>query len=340
MGCWFSKKTPSEDGIEEPPKEYSWDKRKKEDRSKFYIEGVHNIENSVYRNDVNDLPITIENCSSCVIFLNGLCKTVTIDQCKDVKIVTFSADSAYIRNSTNVDLVTICGQLRTRDCRKIRLYLHCPTQPVIETTQQVTTYPLPIDFDTVDEILSKFEGSKFSNNWAQIHDFGPVDYESDELNFKVGDDLEIVLPQIYEEINSTFETSPRLSMEKSILPQVPYPPPESTNLPELAFVLFSGPTAEELATGCFRVIVTGLHKAKLLRSTAGKFSSLSLPQRAQKTLQSIENEQIIVLIFRGPLSATDLSSFAEPGCSYFSFGNEARAEYDAFFNQSTFGNHL
>ena len=52
-----------------------------------------------YSSDVNDLPMTIENCKSCIIFLNGLCKTVTIDNCKDVKIITFASDSVYIRDS-------------------------------------------------------------------------------------------------------------------------------------------------------------------------------------------------------------------------------------------------
>ena len=49
--------------------------------------------------DVKDLPMTIENCKSCIIFLNGLCKEVTIDNCQDVKIITFASGSVYIRDS-------------------------------------------------------------------------------------------------------------------------------------------------------------------------------------------------------------------------------------------------
>lgn len=78
------------------------------------------------------------------------------------------AFSAVKKTCSNVELVTICGQLRTRDCRSLRMYLHCPTQPVIETTQRATTYPLPIDFDSVEEIVSDFGRSKFLNNWADV----------------------------------------------------------------------------------------------------------------------------------------------------------------------------
>ncbi|CBY10133.1 unnamed protein product [Oikopleura dioica] len=341
MGCWFSKKAPVEEPIDEAPKEYSWDKRKKEDKSRFYVRDVENVENSVCRNDVNNLPMTIENCKSCIIFLNGLCKTVTIDNCKDVKIITFASDSVYIRDSSNVELVTICGQLRTRDCRSLRLYLHCPTQPVIETTQRATTYPLPIDFDSVEEIVSDFGRSKFLNNWADIHDFGPVDHAG-EPNWTLGTDVEIALKDVFDEFNDTFDSSPRLSLEKSIFPQVPYQYPSAANMvDEIVFALFAGEKAEELATNFYYRITGSLKKGKLIRSTAGKLSPVSLPSRAQKSLQLSEGSQIVILVFESEkLLATEISSEAAPGCSYFSLAEEAQSDYDNFFNTSSaFGNH-
>ncbi|CAG5089995.1 Oidioi.mRNA.OKI2018_I69.PAR.g12427.t1.cds [Oikopleura dioica] len=341
MGCWFSKKGQpvEEEQVEEAPKEYSWDKRKKEDKSKFYVRDVENIENSVCRNDVKDLPMTIENCKSCIIFLNGLCKEVTIDNCQDMKIITFASGSVYIRDSSNVELVTICGQLRTRDCRSMRLYLHCPTQPVIETTQKVTTYPLPIDFESIEEIVSDFGRSKFLNNWADIHDFGPVDHAG-EPNWAPGTDVEIALKDVFDEFNDTFDSSPRLSLERTIFPQVAYPYPSAAEVKdEMVFALFAGEKSEDLATNCYYRVTGTLKKAKLIRSTAGKLSPLSLPTRAQKSLQLSEGSQIVILIFEGQLLATEISSEAEPGCSFFAFGDEARTEYDNFFNTSAFGNH-
>ena len=49
--------------------------------------------------DVDDLPMTIDSCEDTFIFLKGVTKTLTIDDCKNVTIVAFSADSVYIRNS-------------------------------------------------------------------------------------------------------------------------------------------------------------------------------------------------------------------------------------------------
>ena len=180
-----------------------------------------------------------------------------------------------------MELVTICGQLRTRDCRSLRLYLHCPTQPVIETTQRATTYPLPIDFDSVEEIVSDFGRSKFLNNWAdvralftleiftdsfKIYDFGPVDHAA-EPNWTHGTDVEIALKDVFDEFNDTFDSSPRLSLEKSIFPQVPHPYPSAANMvPEMVFALFAGEKAEELATNFYYRITGSLKKGKILNN--------------------------------------------------------------------------
>ena len=54
--------------------------------------------------DVDDLPITIDNCSDCFVFLLGVTKTITVDQCAHVTIIAFSADSVYVRDSSWVTI--------------------------------------------------------------------------------------------------------------------------------------------------------------------------------------------------------------------------------------------
>ena len=50
--------------------------------------------------DVDDLPMTVEDCSDTVILLFGVAKTIIIDNCNNSTIIAFSSDSTYIRNST------------------------------------------------------------------------------------------------------------------------------------------------------------------------------------------------------------------------------------------------
>lgn len=131
MGCLQSKPAPEKE-IDSGPKVYSWDKRAKSPEStkaKFFIRERIGLENAIHRNDVKDAPITIDACRDTIIFLEGQIKNLIIDECTNVAVVAFVQDSTYIRNSVNCHVILVTGQLRTRDCRQLRLCLHCPTQP-------------------------------------------------------------------------------------------------------------------------------------------------------------------------------------------------------------------
>merc|ERR1712136_459208 len=155
MGCLQSKPEPEK--VDEQPKVYSWDKRTKspESKDKFFVRGKIGLENSVHKTDVKDAPITVDSCSNTVIFLQGLTKNLIIDDCENVTILGFVADSTYIRNSKNCRLVLVTGQFRTRDCRQLNLYLHCPTRPVIESTTRVEVSPIRMDFVGAENIEMK-----------------------------------------------------------------------------------------------------------------------------------------------------------------------------------------
>merc|ERR1712106_1009148 len=189
MGCLQSKPAPEKE-IDSGPKVYSWDKRAKSPEStkaKFFIRERIGLENAIHRNDVKDAPITIDACRDTIIFLEGQIKNLIIDECTNVAVVAFVQDSTYIRNSVNCHVILVTGQLRTRDCRQLRLCLHCPTQPVIESTTKVTVSPVKMDFVGVENIAMKH--SKFNNQWHKIHDFGPVGDEPNWVTSNTDDHL-------------------------------------------------------------------------------------------------------------------------------------------------------
>lgn len=68
----------------------------------------------------------------------------------------------------DISLLSACGQYRCRDCRRLDLYLHCGTQPVIESSQKVKTAPLYLDFDGIENALAGLKISKFSNLWNKV----------------------------------------------------------------------------------------------------------------------------------------------------------------------------
>ena len=64
--------------------------------------------------------------------------------------------------------MSACGQFRCRDCRRLDLFLHCATQPVIESSQKIQTAPLIIDFESIENHLKNLNISKFTNHWNQV----------------------------------------------------------------------------------------------------------------------------------------------------------------------------
>lgn len=332
MGCFSSKDSQSsEETVQEVAEEkvYSWDKRRETetDKEKYFVRNKFGIENSVFRNDVCDLPITIDNCSDCLIILLGVAKTVTIDECKNIKVICFSADSLYIRNSTNVTVMAVCGQYRCRDCRILKLYLHSGTQPVIESSQKVSVAPFYVDFDGIERYLKDLAISKFANYWDKIHDFGPF---GSEPNWIVDKSLLSDLESIYLSFSSRFVSAPILRTENSFFPIIRE---NQNDGGELSFAIFCGDNAEGLATSCYTQFVVQSKIGVLVQSSAGKLSSLLLPERAKKQL-SYQNGYLIGLLFKGHISAIDYSKFADPGQSYVSFQQEAKVDSELFFNSA------
>ena len=68
----------------------------------------------------------------------------------------------------------------------------------------------------------------------------------------------------------------------------------------------------------------------MVRSSAGKLSSILLPERAKKQLYDLDGT-LIGLLFQGQISAIDYSMFADPGQSYVSFQTEAKLDAEKYF---------
>jgi len=329
--CLSSKSNQADSPQQEPnpePKTYSWDKRETVDKTKFFVRNLKGTENALLRDDVDDLPMTIDSCEDTFIFLKGVTKTLTIDDCKNVTIVAFSADSVYIRNSSNLKVVLACGQYRCRDCRNLELYLHCSTQPVIESSTKIQTSPLILDFDGIETILEKMKISKFNNLWSKVHDFGPV---GDEDNWSTLDNPMLELESLYSLIATVLPTSKLNASKSSLFPILEKSPDE--NPMNLIFIILTGPNAEETATSLYISLFYKTNKAILVQSCAGKFSGISIPTRARKQLPDLENEaHLIGLLFYGSVSAVELSDFVTPGAAFSSFQNDAKADSDLLFN--------
>lgn len=71
-----------------------------------------------------------------------------------------------------------CGQFRTRDCRKLHVFLCCATQPIIEASSSIHFGCYQLHYSGVEEHFQKAALSVFNNNWSNVHDFTPIEGEN------------------------------------------------------------------------------------------------------------------------------------------------------------------
>ncbi len=69
------------------PKVYSWDKKKSDDTSDFLIENKDDLVLVKSPGEINGNQFIIRNCTNCHIFLLDHINTITVDDCKNCKIV-------------------------------------------------------------------------------------------------------------------------------------------------------------------------------------------------------------------------------------------------------------
>ncbi|VDP10621.1 unnamed protein product [Heligmosomoides polygyrus] len=56
--------------------------------------------------------------------------------------------SVFLRDCQSCTVLVACQQLRTRDCRTLRIAVHCATQPIIEETSNAVFHPLTLHYDS------------------------------------------------------------------------------------------------------------------------------------------------------------------------------------------------
>ena len=109
-------------------------------------------------------PFDIANCKNCTLVLLDNCDQVQIDDLSgesvvfDVKLssndtlsspppfihidcqvfIGASSGSIFIRNCHNCSFTIAGKQLRTRDCKNCTINLYCKTEPIIETSTEMT----------------------------------------------------------------------------------------------------------------------------------------------------------------------------------------------------------
>lgn len=181
MGCLQSSETKSDEKSDSVPKEkvYSWDKRSHINRKDYIISDLKNETIGRLPGKVDGQQFVIQNCEDCKIYIFDHSATVTVDDSTNCQIfIGPSKGSVYIRDCKDCKFVIACQQFRTRDCKRLDIFLCCNTQPIIESSSGMKFACFQYYYPELEEQFEAAGLSLYNNNWSRIHDFTPAAEEN------------------------------------------------------------------------------------------------------------------------------------------------------------------
>ncbi|XP_068704285.1 protein XRP2-like isoform X1 [Montipora foliosa] len=180
MGCLGSKEDNESKGMETNEKPtYSWEKRARLDPKDYSVIDVTGETVGKLPGEINGQQFIIQNCQNCDIFILDHTDSVQVDDCIDCRIVIGPCGgSVFFRDCKECQVVLACQQFRTRDCKKMDFFLHCATQPVIETSSGMKFGCYQYFYRGLEGQFEAAKLSLFNNNWSNIYDFTPAGGET------------------------------------------------------------------------------------------------------------------------------------------------------------------
>ncbi|XP_073397553.1 protein XRP2 [Dendrobates tinctorius] len=192
MGCCFSKQAKRKESSKESAggeqlqqvdggesKQYSWDKREKVDPKDYMFSGLKDQTIGKLPDKVAGQQFVIQECENCNIYIFDHSATITIDDCTNCRIFLGPVKgSVFFRDCKDCKCIVACQQFRTRDCRKMDIFLCCSTQPIIESSTGMKFGCFQFYYPELGAQFKDAGLSIFNNTWSNIHDFTPVSGET------------------------------------------------------------------------------------------------------------------------------------------------------------------
>uniref|UniRef100_A0A914I9E5 C-CAP/cofactor C-like domain-containing protein n=1 Tax=Globodera rostochiensis TaxID=31243 RepID=A0A914I9E5_GLORO len=160
---------------EQQHKYYSWDKRDDlcSNSADFRLANLSDETRVKEPGQLNGQPFQIEGCEDSLILLLDRTASITVDDSRNCVILAGPCQgSIFLRDCTNILVLAVCQQFRTRDCRQLIAHLFCATSPTIEETD-VTICPLLLNYSGLQTQMHAAGLSPFVNRWSQVHNFTP-----------------------------------------------------------------------------------------------------------------------------------------------------------------------
>ncbi|GMI44319.1 hypothetical protein TrCOL_g11365 [Triparma columacea] len=155
-----------------PKKPLTFGKDPSLDMKDFMLSGSKDV--TLVKEDMKGQQFLMEESSSCSVYLLDLVASLTVDYCTSCTLVTGPIESsAFIRNCKDCTFVIAAGQFRTRECIDCRFFLYSSTEPIIETSRNLTIGCYEYHYFNMAKHFEKSKLSVWNNKWSEVYDFTP-----------------------------------------------------------------------------------------------------------------------------------------------------------------------
>lgn len=149
------------------------------DPKDYMLTGLRDVTVGRLPGKLNGQQFVIQECENCDIYVLDHSAAVTIDDCVNCRVVLGpTRGSVFFRDCKDVKCVVACQQFRTRDCKKMEVFLCCATQPIIESSTGMKFSCFQYFYPELAFHFKDAGLSIFNNNWSNVHDFTPVSGEN------------------------------------------------------------------------------------------------------------------------------------------------------------------
>mmetsp|Transcript_11472 Transcript_11472/g.23485 ORF Transcript_11472/g.23485 Transcript_11472/m.23485 type:complete len:365 (-) Transcript_11472:23-1117(-) len=129
---------------------------------------------TLVKEDMKGQQFLMEESEDCSVYLLDLVASLTVDYCTNCTLVTGPVESsAFIRNCKDCVFVLAVGQFRTRECTNCKFFLYSSTEPIIETSRNLSIGCYTYHYFNMASHFEKSKLSVWNNKWSEVYDFTP-----------------------------------------------------------------------------------------------------------------------------------------------------------------------
>ena len=152
--------------------------KKKPDPADFRFENRSNETLTREPGQISPYEFSLDSLSNCKVYLMDKISQVTADKIKD-SYLHFgpTEDSIFLRDCENCVVTAACGQLRTKNCKNVKFYLFCNSDPSIEYSSELVFGPYNFAYPLQDKHMQESKLNLSNDKWSQIFDFNKKEGE-------------------------------------------------------------------------------------------------------------------------------------------------------------------